>query len=151
MKLTQKQETFCIKYFELGNASEAARLAGYSPKYAATHTTRWLNMANIKERLQGLRQKAEDDSVANVLERQQRLTAFLREDNYNKYGISRQSNIAASDQLNKMDKLYTDGNTVNVDNRKVEINLGDPKEKLLSLINRLANRAGETEGDTGTD
>ncbi len=146
MKLTQKQETFCIKYFELGNASEAALIAGYSPKYAATHTTRWLNMANIKERIQELRQKAEDVSVANAVERRQRLTQFLREDNYSKFGINRQSNIQASDQLNKMDKLYTDGAILN----KVEINIGDPKEKLLSLISRLATRAGEAGGDTVT-
>ena len=34
MKLTQKQESFCINYFQLGNATEAAKLAGYSNKTA---------------------------------------------------------------------------------------------------------------------
>lgn len=76
--LTQKQETFCLKYFELGNASKAALIAGYSPRYAATHTTRWLNMANIQERLRGLRQVAEDESVATVIERKQVLTEIVR-------------------------------------------------------------------------
>ncbi len=66
--LTQKQETFCLKYFELGNASEAAVIAGYSPKYAATHTTRWLRMANIKARLDELRQKVEDAAIMNKQE-----------------------------------------------------------------------------------
>ena len=77
-RLTQKQETFCLKYFELGNASEAALIAGYSPRYAATHTTRWLNMANIKERLGELRQVVEDASIANVLERKQILSEIAR-------------------------------------------------------------------------
>jgi len=56
--------------------------------------------------------------------------------------------IQAIAELNKMERIYEpDGATVNVDNRKVEINIGDPKEKLLSLLARLATRAGETEGD----
>jgi len=148
MRLTQKQETFCLKYFELGNASEAALIAGYSPRTVRAIASINLTKVNIQERIKELRQKVEDESIASVLERKQRLTAFIRENNYGKFGINRQSNITASDQLNKMEKLYTEGNTVNIDNRKVEINIGDPKGKLLSIINRLALRAGEAEGDT---
>ena len=33
-RCTQKQEAFCVRYFELGNATEAAKLAGYSHKTA---------------------------------------------------------------------------------------------------------------------
>jgi len=151
MKLTQRQETFCVKYFELGNASEAARIAGYSPRTVRAIASINLTKVNIQERLKELRQKVEDESIASVMERKQRLSAFIREDNYGKFGISRQSNIAASDQLNKMEKIYTDGSIVNVDNRKVEINIGDPKEQLLSLLGRYATRTGEAEGDNQSE
>jgi len=52
----------------------------------------------------------------------------------------------AIDLLNKMEKIYSD-NTV-IDNRTLNINVEDPKEKLLGLISRLASRTGEAEGDT---
>lgn len=76
--LTQKQETFCLKYFELGNASEAAIIAGYSPKTVAVIASENLTKPKIIERIQALRQAAEDASVANFLERQQVLTEIAR-------------------------------------------------------------------------
>ena len=78
MKLTQRQETFCLKYFELGNASEAARLAGYSERSIRAIASKTLTNINIQTRLQVLRQKAEDATIANVLERQQILTEIAR-------------------------------------------------------------------------
>jgi len=78
MKLTQKQETFCLKYFELGNASEAARIALYSSKTAAVMGAENLLKPKIQERIQELRQIAEDASVATVLERKQILTEITR-------------------------------------------------------------------------
>lgn len=78
MRLTQKQETFCLKYFELGNASEAALIAGYSMKTAAVIASENLNKPKIIERIQQLRQVAEDASIATVLERKQILTEITR-------------------------------------------------------------------------
>lgn len=77
-RLTQKQKTFCLKYFELGNATEAALIAGYSSKNARFFASRLLTKANIQNCIQGLRQKAEDASVMNVLERKQKLSEIAR-------------------------------------------------------------------------
>jgi len=77
-RLTQKQETFCLKYFELGNATEAAKLAGYSARTARFLAAQTLTKLNVQLRLQELRQKAEDASVASVLERKQVLTEIVR-------------------------------------------------------------------------
>lgn len=77
-RLTQKQENFCLKYFELGNASEAARLALYSPRTAASIGMENLCKPQIQARIDQLRKAAEDASVATVLERKQRLTNILR-------------------------------------------------------------------------
>ena len=129
MRLTQKQETFCLKYFELGNASEAARLAGYSERSIRAIASKTLTNINIQTRIQELRQKVEDASIANVVERKQRLTVIMREDNFGKFGINRTSNISAADLLNKMDKIYSDGQVVNIDNRDLTINVLTSKSK----------------------
>lgn len=78
MKLTQKQETFCLKYFELGNATEAALIAGYSPRTAQVIASENLTKPMIIERIESLRKDAEDASVATVLERKQILTEIAR-------------------------------------------------------------------------
>lgn len=77
-RLTQKQETFCIKYFELGNATEAAKLAKYSPKTAAVIAMENLKKPYIQQRIQELRQTVEDATVASVLERKQILAEIAR-------------------------------------------------------------------------
>ena len=76
--LTQKQETFCLRYFETSNATESAKLAGYSPRTAAVIASENLKKLYILARINELRQKAEDDSVAGVLERKQVLSEIVR-------------------------------------------------------------------------
>lgn len=50
-------------------------VAGYNPKYAATHTTRWLKMANIKQRLDELNKAAEAALAAGYSPRTARFSA----------------------------------------------------------------------------
>lgn len=84
-RLTPKQETFCLKYFELRNATEAAKLAGYALKNIGAHTDQVMKSPGVKARLQQL-QKAEEEakqvleaaSVMGVLERKQKLSAIAR-------------------------------------------------------------------------
>ena len=161
-KLTQKQETFCLKYFELGNATEAAKVAGYSPRTARHMASENLTKPVIQARVAELRQRAEDATVANFLERQQVLTeivrgrfadfmtkltpeklrsAALQEIRITEVGqgtpiktttIKLHSAIQAIDTLNKMDKLYTDGAIVSIDNRKIEIIVESEESKKLT-------------------
>ena len=77
-RLTQKQKTFCLKYFELRNATEAALVAGYSPKNARRIASENLTKLDIKRRLDELNKVVEDATVATVLERKQILTEILR-------------------------------------------------------------------------
>ena len=76
--LTQKQKTFCLKYFELRNATEAALAAGYSSRNARRIGSENLTKLDIKQRIDELNQKVEDDLVMNVLERKQRLSEIAR-------------------------------------------------------------------------
>ncbi len=77
-RLTQKQETFCLKYFEKGNATQAALLAGYSKRTARTIASSNLTKVDILERLKELRKLTEDESIANALERRRVLTQIVR-------------------------------------------------------------------------
>ncbi len=51
--------------------------------------------------------------------------------------------VKAIQELNKMEGVYSDGTIINNDNRTVNIN--GTKERLISVINRIAARAGEIE------
>ena len=77
-RLTQKQEIFCLKYFELRVAGEAALQAGYSPKTADVIASENLRKPKIIERLQELEQATLDATIATVVERKQVLTEILR-------------------------------------------------------------------------
>ena len=48
-KATPRQLTFVDEYIKCGNATEAARKAGYSEKYLNTHATKMLQNATIKD------------------------------------------------------------------------------------------------------
>ncbi len=158
-RLTQRQDVFCLEYFKLGNATEAALIAGYSPRNTRVIAAINLSKLNIQQRIDQLRQKAEDATIATVQERQQVLTeivrgrladfppnmtqeqmrsAALQEVKHTRGIVSTSTTVKlhsptqAIDLLNKMDKIYTDGPVVNIDQRKIEIIVETPEAKRLT-------------------
>ena len=113
-RCTQKEETFCVKYFELGHATKAAIAAGYSPNFIKTNTTKILNRVHVQARLKELRGKTESDAVMSVTERKEQLTKVARND-------LDDTAIRAMDILNKMDKIYTEGVQITVNNAQVAV------------------------------
>lgn len=73
--LSQKQELACLVYFETANMAKALKAAGYSEK---TMPTLVFQRPAMQQRLTELREAVASASVADVLERKQRLTEFLR-------------------------------------------------------------------------
>lgn len=190
-RLTQKQETFCLGIFQGLSQRAAWEKAGYSTRYPIAHIDRdasvLANSPKVRQRLQQLRQKAEDASVMNVQERKQRLTEIARarltdfmemgqdgtwvnigpevpmtgaiqemssRTEYDDDGakptvhtrVKLHDPTKAIDLLNKMDRIYSDGTQVNVDNRRVEIHVYDRETK--TLVQRLVD--GETpQADSG--
>ena len=169
-RLTQKQETFCLKYFELGNATEAAIIAGYSPHTAAVIASENLTKPKIIGRIHELQQRVEDESVMTVLERKQKLTEIARcnlldyqeigadgsylsigkespntgaiseitsRTEYDKDGsgatlitrVKLHNPIQAITEMNKMDNIYSEGATVNIDNRELKIIVASQEDK----------------------
>jgi len=105
--LTQKQEAFTLLTFKTNEPADAY-LEIYKCKskaVASAAATRLLKNVNVQALLEELNRKTEDDTIATVLERKQRLTEIIRGNNP----------IQAIAELNKMEKVYEAG--ILIDNR----------------------------------
>lgn len=88
MKLTPKQNAFCLAYAASGNATESYKQAGYTVKndnVAAVEACRLLNKPKIVERLRelpeyGVRVADEERKIADLQEIQAFLTAVMRQE-----------------------------------------------------------------------
>ena len=90
MKLTPKQNAFCLAYAVSGNATESYKQAGYTVKndnVAAVEANRLLNNPKILERLREIPQlhkmkteAEEKKKIADVQEIQEFLTAVMRQE-----------------------------------------------------------------------
>ena len=77
-RLTPKQKAFADEYLKCGNATEAARRAGYSEKYAGFNADKLLKNTKISAYM-GERQKQIDDSrIASAAEIMQYFTSVMR-------------------------------------------------------------------------
>lgn len=81
MKLTGKQEAFCLEYAASGNATKSYKAAGYSVKSdgtAAVMASRLLKNDKVKGRIAELAAEMADAKIADAREIQETLTAILR-------------------------------------------------------------------------
>lgn len=78
MKLTEKQRRFVDYYVETGNASEAARRAGYAEKAAYRTGSENLRKPQIKAAIDARLKELEDKRIAKADEVLQFLTSTLR-------------------------------------------------------------------------
>ncbi len=76
--LTEKQKRFVDFYIQTGNASEAARLAGYEEKSARQVASRLLTNANIKNAIDARLKQLESERIAKDKEVLEYLTAVMR-------------------------------------------------------------------------
>lgn len=79
-KLTLKQKRFADAYIECGNASEAARQAGYSEKTAGVIGSENLTKPAIKNYIEERMIMLEEDTIARQSEILQTLTTIIRDD-----------------------------------------------------------------------
>lgn len=78
MKLTEKQKRFVDYYIETGNASEAARRAGYAEKAAYRTGSENLRKPQVKAAINARLKELEDKRIAKADEVMQFLTSTLR-------------------------------------------------------------------------
>ena len=77
-KLTPKQQKFIDYYIQTGNATEAAKLAGYSSKTAYSIGNENLNKPEIKQAIDERLKQLENERIAEAKEIMEVLTTIIR-------------------------------------------------------------------------
>ena len=108
MKMTPKQKAFADYYIECGNATEAARKAGYKqPHVQGSQNLEKLSVSTyIEERLKQI----ESDRIATADEVLRYLTSVMRGETKDQFGLdaSLQDRNKAAEMLGKRYRLFTE-------------------------------------------
>ena len=108
MKMTPKQKAFADYYIECGNATEAARKAGYKqPHVQGSQNLEKLSVSTyIEERLKQI----ESERIATADEVLRYLTSVMRGETKDQFGLdaSLQDRNKAAEMLGKRYRLFTD-------------------------------------------
>ncbi|MGG3625517.1 terminase small subunit [Bacillus gobiensis] len=136
MKLTEKQKRFCDYYIETGNATEAARLAGYSQKTAKSIGQENLTKPYLKNYIAKKMAEKDAERIANQDEILAFLTAVMRgeltEQTLRGIGegaqtiddieISGKDRIKAAELLGKRHAIWTDKQKIEGEAQVVIVN-----------------------------
>lgn len=114
-KLTQKQKTFCDKYLVCGNATQAAKEAGYSERTAYRTGADNLKKPQILEYIQKRQKQIEDARIADVAEVMRFLTSVMRGEVKDQFDLD----APLSERTNAAKEILKR----NMDNRRMDIEL----------------------------
>lgn len=108
MKLTPKQKKFADYYIKLGNATEAARRAGYATKYLNTNAPRLLQNTAISQYIQERLTPKEEQRIADADEVIAFYTAVMRGEVKDQFGLdaSLSDRLKAGAELMKRHAVY---------------------------------------------
>ena len=101
MKLTPRQKDFCEYYLQTGNAAEAARKAGYSPKTADAIGRENLRKPTISEYIANRRAEMDKTLIADSDEVLRFYSAVMRGEVKDQFGLD----AALGDRLKAGDSL----------------------------------------------
>ena len=109
-KLTARQKAFCDYYIETGNATEAARRAGYKSKNMSNMASENLGKPYIKAYIDERMKSIASDRIATAEEVLQYLTKVMRGEEKDRYGKDAliQDRNKAAEMLGKRYRLFTD-------------------------------------------
>lgn len=123
--MNERQQRFVDFYIQTGNASEAARLSGYSKRIANRIGTENLSKPVIKKAIEARLKELESQRVADAQEVLEHLTAVVRgemtEEVVTQSGkkfvvtVSEKDKLKAADMLLKVAGVYRDKLDVKVD------------------------------------
>lgn len=102
-ELTPKQKAFADEYLICGNATEAAKRAGYSERSARQMGAENLSKPYISEYIHERQKKIESKRIANITEIQEFYSAVMRGEIKDQFGIdaSLDTRMAAGRELMK--------------------------------------------------
>lgn len=113
MDLTSKQKTFADEFLKCGNATEAAKRAGYSEQSARQMGTENLSKPSISSYIQERQKQIDDERIADIAEIQRFYSSVLRGEVKDQFGLdaSLETRIAAGRELMKrFEKAETNKN-----------------------------------------
>ena len=110
MKLTPKQQAFAEYYLQCGNASEAARLAGYSKRTAGSIGDENLTKPAIRQYIQEHMEVASGERIATADEVMEYFTRVMRGEEKDAFGldVSISDRNKAAEALGKRYGLFTE-------------------------------------------
>jgi phage terminase small subunit len=103
MNLTLKQKAFADEFLKCGNATEAAKRAGYSDQSARQMGTENLSKPSISSYIQERQKQIDDERIADIAEIQRFYSSVLRGEVKDQFGLdaSLETRIAAGRELMK--------------------------------------------------
>lgn len=113
MDLTPKQKAFADEFLKCGNATEAAKRAGYSKQSARQMGTENLSKLSISSYIQERQKQIDDERIADIAEIQRFYSSVLRGEVKDQFGLdaSLETRIAAGRELMKrFEKAETNKN-----------------------------------------
>lgn len=143
-KLTPKQKKFCDEYLKLGNATQAAKNAGYSEKTARTTGGENMKKQAIIDYIQARQEQIASKDIADIEEIMQYLTDVMRGKVKDQFDLdpSLTERTKAAQELLKR----------NVDDRKMNLELAkleaqfkdngsdeDAKDNFMDALNSTAS------------
>lgn len=131
-KLTPKQKAFADEYLKCGNATEAARKAGYNEKSARQIATENLSKPSISSYIAERQKQIEDSRIADVAEVMQFFTRILRNEEKDAFGLD----LSAADRMSAGREILKR----NIDSKKLEI-------ELLKLESQIKDSQPEEEAE----
>lgn len=129
--MSEKQKAFCDHYITTLNATEAAKMAGYSEKTARAMGSENLTKPYIKEYIDLRLAELEESRVADATEVLQYLTRVMRGEEKDQFDMdaSLQDRTRAAELLGKRYRLFVD---------KQEI---DAKVEPITIVNDIPRRS----------
>lgn len=108
MRMTPKQKAFADYYIECGNATEAARKAGY--KQPHVQGSQNLEKLSVSTYIENRLKQIESDRIATADEVLRYLTSVMRGETKDQFGLdaSLQDRNKAAEMLGKRYRLFTD-------------------------------------------
>ena len=130
MSLTLKQKEFADYYLECGNATEAAKRAGYSEKTAYAIGNENLKKPEIKAYIDERLAEIDSQSIASIKEVMQFYTKVMRGEEKDQFGLD----VSVTDRLKAGQELIKRLSVADNSDKSEEVNAN--RISLAELINR---------------
>ena len=126
--MNQRKRAFCEAYLISGNATDAAREAGYSPRSARSIGQRLLTFDDVREYLERRNQEISAANTAQMEEVRQFWTATMRDEN-----MKPADRLKASELLAKTYGAFLERLEVDADVKTREVMASLTEEELRTL------------------